>query len=270
MSGHTGLDGRSSGQANGSRSRKAKAQRRKFSVIGGTSGATTRSGAWALAFQSAVAGGGAYVRPDLSPEGTPYGIEPYARFSLTGTARRALGGGLTLGARAFGGYLWSEGDDIRQRQFGAHGAGPYDQLWNPFTRSRGALFRRPDVYYHVPGNGNVRGLAPSVTAPALAALNVELEQAVLTRPRWSLFRRVGLAAFGDAVVGTGMLAEAGDDVGFTADAGVGLRMTHRIGGTEFTTRLDLPLWVERPALAFDGDAADPFAFRWVFSFQPAF
>ena len=55
----------------------------------------------------------------------------------------------------------------------------------------------------------------------------------------------------------------------TGDAGIGIRMAHRIGDTRFVTRFDLPLWVEEPSLAADADPADRFAFRWVVGFQPA-
>jgi hypothetical protein len=61
----------------------------------------------------------------------------------------------------------------------------------------------------------------------------------------------------------------GDRLRFVGDAGIGLRAEHRIGDTRFVTRFDLPLWVNRPALAQDAARGDdPFAFRWVFSFQP--
>ncbi|HMV32133.1 MAG TPA: hypothetical protein PKA50_08430, partial [Gemmatimonadales bacterium] len=56
-----------------------------------------------------------------------------------------------------------------------------------------------------------------------------------------------------------------------ADAGVGLRIDHRIGQTRFTTRADLPLLVNRPALAQDTHpGSDKAGFRWTFSFTPAF
>ena len=63
----------------------------------------------------------------------------------------------------------------------------------------------------------------------------------------------------------------GDRIRFLGDAGLGIRAEHRIGDTRFTTRLDLPLFVSRPALAQDREPGDDqLAFRWMFSFQPAF
>ena len=55
------------------------------------------------------------------------------------------------------------------------------------------------------------------------------------------------------------------------DGGVGLRIDHRIGQTEFQTRFDAPLWVSRPELAQDTYPGDrDFGLRWTFSFRPAF
>jgi hypothetical protein len=34
--------------------------------------------------------------------------------------------------------------------------------------------------------------------------------------------------------------------------------------------VDFPLWVEREELADDRDTLKPLAFRWLFSFEPAF
>lgn len=253
------------------------------------SGVTTRSGRWSISADATVAGGGAYYHPDAivvsggatesfsaarrlgsSARAPSYLVAPYGRATLEVTAKRPLTRSLSFGSRLFGGILVAEDDGIWQRQMFAGGAGPYDQLWNPFTRSNGALFRREDVYYHAPGDGNARGLSPFLSAPTLLALNVELDQTVLSRPRAGLFNRVGITLFGDVVAGTEALSELGEDFGVTGDAGVGLTMAHRIGGTRFVTRFDFPLWVERPELAADSDPDDPFAFRWVFGFQPAF
>ena len=103
---------------------------------------------------------------------------------------------------------------------------------------------------------------------ALVALNLELEQTLLGRPTAGLFNRVAVAAFGD-------LAYAFDGSGatlsseFIGDAGVGFRADHRIGDTKFTTRFDVPLYVNRPELSVHPTDED-FNFRWVLSFEPAF
>jgi hypothetical protein len=119
----------------------------------------------------------------------------------------------------------------------------------------------------------VRGVDPRISTAAIIALNLELERTVVARPAARLFSRIALAGFTDLSQAIGGSAQPllGDRIRFLADAGVGLRAEHRIGDTRFTTRLDLPLFVSRPALAQDrapGD--DQLAFRWMFSFQPEF
>ena len=58
---------------------------------------------------------------------------------------------------------------------------------------------------------------------------------------------------------------------FLADAGVGVRASHRIGDTPFETRLDFPVYLSEPAFARNDFARDEaFDFRWVFSVQAAF
>jgi len=95
----------------------------------------------------------------------------------------------------------------------------------------------------------------------------------VVRPNARLFSRIALAAFTDLSHAIGGSAQPllGDRIRFLGDAGVGLRAEHRIGDTRFMTRLDLPLFVSRPALAQDREAGDDqLAFRWMFSFQPEF
>ena len=159
----------------------------------------------------------------------------------------------------------------KQRQIYLAGADPYEQLANPFLRSRGALFVRPDVYYHAPGGGGIRGLDPRLSSEGVVAANVELERIVRMRPNGRLFNRIAIAAFGDAghTIGDGAILRA-EPVRFVADAGVGLRADHRIGTLRFATRVDFPLWVSRGELAHDvKDGSEESGFRWTFSFQPA-
>jgi hypothetical protein len=103
-------------------------------------------------------------------------------------------------------------------------------------------------------------------------LSGEVERTIRSRPQGKLFRRVGLALFGDAghAIRDG-LVRGGGSLEFLADAGVGLRAEHRIGETSFVTRADFPLFVSRPAAAQDRDpGSDKVGFRWIFSFSPAF
>ena len=236
------------------------------------SGISTVSGRWTLAARSTAAGGGAYANPGPGTTADKrYDFGPYFRATVEGTARRSLGSRLSFGARVFGGTLASTGPKIRQRQMFVAGAGPYAQLWNPFTRSRGSLFRQEDVHYQVPGDGNVRGLDHNLAAPNLAAVNLELAARLYSRRSAGPFRSVSLALFGDGAVGDGDLADPlTGHARVTGDAGIGIRAEHRIGQTSFQTRVDFPLWVEREELADDRDTLKPLAFRWLFSFEPAF
>jgi hypothetical protein len=178
---------------------------------------------------------------------------------------------MTLALRLLAGSTIGDGVTAKQRQIYLAGADPYEQLANPFLRSRGALFVRPDLFYHAPGGAGMRGLDPRLSSEGVVAANIEVERMIRVRPSGTLFNRVAVAAFGDAghAIGDGAIARA-RPIRFVADAGIGLRADHRIGTLRFATRVDFPLWVSRGDLAHDvKDGADEMGFRWTFSFQPA-
>jgi hypothetical protein len=169
---------------------------------------------------------------------------------------------------------------LQQRRLFVAGADPYEQFANPFLRSRGSLLAGSDVHYQMPGGGGVRGLAPGTTATRLLAVNGELDRGVLVRgdpAAWAraasegktmLFHEVRIAAFGDAALGNGDLPRTGAGTALVADAGLGVRIGHRIGQTPFVTRFDFPVYVSRSRLAVnarDGSVR----FRWVVSLSPA-
>ena len=236
-------------------------------------GVTTQAGRWELGLRTSLGGGLAYHRDGLGTGARP-NLDPfYFRGTLETTARRALGGSLSIGARLFGGVASGNRGAAKQRQIYFQGADPLAQIDNPFLRSRGALLVGDDIRYQVPGGAGVRGVDSRISSSAIVALNLELERTVHARPRGRLFNRLALAVFTDLSQGIGGPAQplTGAAIRFLADAGVGLRAEHRIGDTRFATRFDLPLYLSKPAVAQDralGD--DPLAFRWVFSFQPAF
>ncbi|MHB1327924.1 MAG: M1 family metallopeptidase, partial [Gemmatimonadales bacterium] len=107
-----------------------------------------RVGAVGLRGRVDLTGGLEYRNRD---EGTAtsdrYDAQPYARLSLDAAFRRPIGGRSELGLRVFGGVVASETDPVRQRWFYLAGADPYQQLGNPFTRSRDALLTG-DVHWH--------------------------------------------------------------------------------------------------------------------------
>ena len=236
-----------------------------------SSAVATRAGSWELGLGGTLGGGLAYNHAGLAASGRP-DLDPfYARVTLEGSARRELGHRLGLGARLYAGVAGGDGLPAKQRQIYLQGADPLERLGNPFLRSRGAVLEGEDVNYQLPGGGGVRGIDPRVSTRGILALNLELERTMMARPRARLFSRVALAAFTDLAHGFERSGDVlpGGRIRFVGDAGLGLRAEHWIGDTRFVTRLDLPLWVSRPALAQDSAPGDgEMAFRWVFSFQP--
>ncbi|MGH7657136.1 MAG: hypothetical protein ACREL6_02800, partial [Gemmatimonadales bacterium] len=231
-----------------------------------------RFGSWTLSGKLSLGGGVEYLNqgPGASTDAR-YDVAPYFRGHLEVAAGRPIGGGVNMKLRAFAGVAEGSNDVVRQRRFFLSGADPYQQLFNPFTRSRGALLVGEDMHYHVPGGGNLRGFDPRISADQLYALNAELSRDVFTR-EGNLFNRVSLAAFGGAALANGdiNLSAGNDDLDIVGEAGVGLRIGHQIGDTRFVTRFDLPLYVSRPAFAQDTDpGTDEVGFRWTFSFEPA-
>jgi hypothetical protein len=159
-----------------------------------------------------------------------------------------------------------------QRALYVSGADPYQSFWNPFLRSRGALFTRRDVNYHSPGGGNVRGVAGTVAGTWMVGANLELSRQLAARPVGGPLNGAHLAAFLDVAVGDSAgTGSGGGPAGVVADAGVGVRVRHRIGPTRFVTRLDLPLGVSRPSRAVGARPGDgPLELRWVWSLEEAF
>jgi hypothetical protein len=237
-----------------------------------SNGIATSTGQWQLDLRSTLGGGLAYNRNGLDASGRQ-DLEPfYGRATVEGTARRPLGARLGLAARLYAGVAGGDDPAAKQRQIYLQGADPLERLANPFLRSRGSLLEGEDVHYQEPGGGGLRGLDPRLSTVALVALNLELERTVVSRPKARLFSRVALAGFTDLAhgIGDGAVGRPGPPLRALADAGVGIRAEHRIGDTQFVTRFDFPLWVNRPELAQDASRGDgQGAFRWVFSFQPA-
>lgn len=232
---------------------------------------SARRGVWTMAGSVTTAGGVEYRNRGTGFDADArYDVQPYLRLSGEATAKRPLGKRGVLGVRVFGGLVeGKDSDPVRQRWFYLSGADPYQQLGNPFVRSRSALLT-DDVHFHSPGGANVRGMARDVAVTRLAAINVEADRSVLARPRASLFRDTRLALFGDLAFTNRFFSYngAGRIVG---DAGAGVRFTHRIGQTTFVTRFDFPLFVSHPDRAIGGAVDDgSFRFRWTIGFSPTF
>ena len=228
--------------------------------------ATGRS-AWAddrTTARAEVTMAGGRFFPGESPSRQP----AYARVAASAAVDRVYGA-THVRARGFAGAALASGHVPLQRRITIAAADPYEQLSNPFLRSRGALLARGDFYYQDPGGAGLRGLAPALGARQAYGASLEVEEDVW-RQGGGLARRVAVAAFGDGALADGDLDPSGR-LAAAADAGVGLRMDHRIGTTAFQTRFDFPLWISTPRLAQDSRAgARHVGFRWSFSFVPSF
>jgi hypothetical protein len=234
-----------------------------------------RRGAWTVTGQGSAGAGVEYRNRGSGLNSTDrYDVQGYLRLTGEITARRPVASRSTVAVRLFGGWVHGGATEpVRQRWFFLPGADPYQLLANPFLRSRDALLTG-DVQYHAPGGPGVRGLERDVAVTGVAALTVELDRSVRHRPRAQLFRDTRLALFGDLALTDGFFSHHGSG-NLTGDAGLGIRVSHTVGQTDFVTRLDLPVLVTHPDRAIGrGGTAGPadgrFRLRWVFSFSPAF
>ena len=237
-----------------------------------TLGVKTRSGKWQLGGNLALGGGLVFNRDGLAAV-QPNLDQFYFRGEVEGTARRQVGKKLTFAGRLYGGVATGAHTAAKQRQVYLGSSDPFAQLYNPLLRSEGALLVIDDVPYQAPGGGGVRAADFRISGPALIAANVELERTLAFRQKSKLFSRVSVAAFGDAAQGMGGPDQptTGEALGFVADAGLGVRASHKIGKTAFITRFDFPFYLSEPAYSRNDFAQDDaFAFRWLFSVQAAF
>ena len=234
-------------------------------------GVTNKSGTWQLGLNAAAGGGVMYGNQGAGTStANRYDAQGYLRGSLVGTARHPLGKQMTVAFRGFAGLALANDPVVKQRQVYLAGSDPYQDLYNPFLRSEGALLVRPGVFYHSPGGANLRGFDRHASSRQAYALNAQLERTLVTRKGAKLFSTVNVSAWGDVALAdlpSGTSAY-GPLRGF-ADAGLGVSASHRIGSTSFVTRFDVPLWVSQAALAQDTGPSDPVGFRWLFSFVPA-
>ena len=199
----------------------------------------------------------------------------YARGILELRHRRDLGP-LELAGRVYADGIGNISNSAapRQRMVYLAGADPYQTFMNPFIRSVGAPLVRPGVNYSAPGGGGLRGYQTDLMTNRALTASLELGVPVLRRSMRRVFASLSVAGFADAAwyarhdsLGTGAFNP------FIGDAGLGIRATHRIGPTTFTTRVDFPLFVSEPSAAVGatpGVSATPRKFRFVWSLEDAF
>ncbi len=228
--------------------------------------ATWRTGWSSQVARAEVAGSLAGGYASRKDSGGVRSGDGYGRVTAGASADRAIGR-FHLRGRAWAGAVLARGVVPRQRLIYLAGADPYELLDDPFLRSRGSILARGEVHYQAPGGAGLRGFSPGLAARQAYGSSLEIE-VDLARGGGGLARRIAVAAFADGALADGDIGSAGLANG--ADAGIGLRLDHRIGATSFQTRLDLPLWVSRPELAQDAGPARKLGFRWAVSFSPAF
>ena len=202
-----------------------------------------------------------------------YDVEGFGRFTGEGSVRTPFPLGTTLGVRLFGGAYAGRSLPLLQRRIPIAGADPYETFTGPLLRSRGAVFVRPGFYYHAPGNGNLRGFGTAVAGEWAITTNVELARSIFRRPR-GVLRGVSLMGFVDAgVVDPDAVPAADPADSYTTlyDGGLGVVFEARAWQTSWTTRVELPLVVNRWDFARQQpDGAARAAFRWQISLSPSF
>jgi hypothetical protein len=202
-----------------------------------------------------------------------YDMEPFLRPTAELSTHLPFWLGTTLGLRGFAGGYWAHSPPPAQRRIYVAGADPYETFTNPLLRSRGALFVRPGFFYQVPGDANLRGLAPALGGRWALSGNVELSRTLFT-PRRGAMRQFALHLFTDGGLVDTLAVPAitpGKSVTPLWDAGAGAVATVRAGDLGWTMRFDVPFLVSRWNLAADSHARDARAqFRWLVSLSPSF
>ncbi len=236
-------------------------------------------GAWQLRGRGTLTGGVEYRRPgDGISTAKRYDIQPWAKLALEATGHRALTSRIALAVRAAHASISSADPLLPQRRLFVAGADPYEQLRNPFLRADGAPLVRGEMagHWHEAGGGNLRGFDQALSTNHLTSVNLEVVATVL-RPRTPLLSRVALVAFGDAARLGGERGVGSDPNSLALllpvrrmliDAGAGVRMTHRIFGVDFTSRLELPFYVNDSPWAASERSDRVSATRWLLGIAP--
>ncbi|HUK22012.1 MAG TPA: M1 family metallopeptidase [Gemmatimonadales bacterium] len=242
--------------------------------LGPTFSTTVEKGRTVFAARTDLKGGVAYSNPGPGlATGSRYDVGGYARLTAEASLRKPFWLGTRLGARLFGGgYLGGSGP-IKQRRIMVSGADPYTTFTNPFMRSAGALFVRPDFHYQSPGDANLRGYRPDLGGRWAAALNFEVTRSVISGEK-GVVRDVSLEAFLDGALVDSLATSpnsGGKAYSDLWDGGLGLVTRQRTGDLDWTVRVEFPLAMNAWHLAPDAGTNDGrVAFRWVVSLAPSF
>ncbi|MGH7581988.1 MAG: M1 family aminopeptidase [Gemmatimonadales bacterium] len=235
-------------------------------------------GGWQLRAGAVAAGGVMYRLPGGGITTVHrYDAQAYARPSIEATASRTMTGSIGFAVRGFVAGVFSADPVLSQRRFFVAGADPYQTLGNPLLRSAGAPLLRDDCWcrWQTPGGGDLRGYDESLSTDRIVAMNVELAAtAWRSGPVWLRRGDVALFADGGYLGSSRGIGGVGDTTGlpparrWLADAGVGIRLTQRIGQTTWQSRIDFPLFVSDPAYAIGHHSAQLGLDRLVFAISP--
>jgi hypothetical protein len=192
---------------------------------------------------------------------TTRAAQPYGRLLLSVVRVQSLANSdQKLILRGFGGVAPQAPE---QRAVFLSSSDPFTTFEDNWWRPLGGVLKQQHVNYLPLGEGALRGYSPMLAVRNLVAANGELTQRVL-RPGGPLAHTsIWLSAFGD--VG----ASADGATTSYGDAGVGASLRGRIYDRDVTLRLDLPVLVKQPALAYGSGLGGhgSLAPRFVFSLQ---
>ncbi len=202
-----------------------------------------------------------------------YDVEGYGRATAEVSVRTAFWLKSTLGLRVFaGGYLGGS-NPVKQRRIMVAGADPYETFTNPFLRSRGALFVRPDFHYHAPGGANLRAFRDDLGGRWALAINLELTRSVFRREE-GILRDVAFEGFFDGGLVDSLATRpspTGKWYSDLNDGGVGLVTRQQVGDLGWTMRFEVPFSMNDWGRAADfRPPGGHLAFRWQVSLEPSF
>jgi hypothetical protein len=190
----------------------------------------------------------------------------YLKLETSAGGTQKLSENSRISARA---YLGAQTWDNRmptQRALFLSAADPVSTFENHWWRPRESLLKQTSVNWLPLGGAALRGYHWSVQAEGVAAANVELSRNVAQLNGTYGSLSVALSAFGDAGY---VQLNKGDKGEWLLDAGAGFNVRGRLFDTDVTTRLDFPIFVNRPELSIDQRHAgrDQLGLRWVITFN---
>lgn len=235
-------------------------------------------GDWLLGARGSATGAVEYRRPgDGITTERRYDMQPWARGELMLSARRPIGA-FALGVQLRHAATIARDPILPQRRLFVAGADPYQEFDNPFVRSAGAPLVRGEMagHWHSAGGGNLRGFDRALSADRLTTLNVEIARTIFTSSR-PIISQLSIVLFGDAGWLGAERGVGGESASlalrvpvkeFLMDAGAGIRGRHTLFGFSFTSRLELPLYVNDAPWAASSTGERLSATRWLIGIAP--